>query len=436
MPISGGGGTGSSGGGGVSSDVDVLSVIPGTSATRLGKAEDAAHTTGDVGVMSLAVRKDTGAALAGADGDYAPLQVDADGALRVTGGAGGGGDASAANQTTIIGHLDGVEGILGTIDADTSALAGAVSGTEVQVDVVTSALPSGAATAANQTTVIGHLDGVETLLGTGATGLGKVEDSAHANGDVGIMVLGVRNDSATSRSGTDGDYVGLATDSAGRVGICDLGGSVTVDGTVATTQSGTWNVGSITTLPSLPAGTNNIGDVDIASGTVTTVTTLTGGGVAHDAADSGNPHKVGGRARTSDVTAVTNDDRIDQIHDALGAQVMRPYSLHENLVSGATAAITGTTSTSVLPSAGAGVRNYVTSLLVTNSHATVGTLVTITDGSGGTTLYAGYAAPEGGGFALSFPTPLRGSAATAVHAVNGTTGSNVYVSASGYKAAV
>ncbi len=62
-------------------DVDVTSIVPGTAATNLGKAEDAAHSSGDVGVMPLAVRNDALATLAGADGDYAPLQVDANGAL-------------------------------------------------------------------------------------------------------------------------------------------------------------------------------------------------------------------------------------------------------------------------------------------------------------------------------------------------------------------
>lgn len=62
-------------------DVDVTSLVPGTGATNLGKAEDAAHTSGDVGVMALAVRNDDLAALAGADGDYAPLQVTQNGAL-------------------------------------------------------------------------------------------------------------------------------------------------------------------------------------------------------------------------------------------------------------------------------------------------------------------------------------------------------------------
>ena len=45
------------------------------------KLEDAQHSTGDAGVMPLAVRNDTLAALATTDGDYAPLQVDANGAL-------------------------------------------------------------------------------------------------------------------------------------------------------------------------------------------------------------------------------------------------------------------------------------------------------------------------------------------------------------------
>lgn len=53
------------------------------SVIALGKAEDEAHSSGDGGVMALAVRKDTAAALAGTDGDYAPLEVDANGRLHV-----------------------------------------------------------------------------------------------------------------------------------------------------------------------------------------------------------------------------------------------------------------------------------------------------------------------------------------------------------------
>ena len=64
-------------------DVDVTSVVPGTGATNLGKAEDAAHTSGDVGVMPLGVRDDVAASLADTDGDYSSLSLDKYGRLRV-----------------------------------------------------------------------------------------------------------------------------------------------------------------------------------------------------------------------------------------------------------------------------------------------------------------------------------------------------------------
>lgn len=79
------------------------------------------------------------------------LKVDGSGVTQpVSGTVSVTGVATAANQATIIGHVDGIEGLLTTIDADTSALAGAVAGAEVQVDIVSSALPSGAATSAKQ----------------------------------------------------------------------------------------------------------------------------------------------------------------------------------------------------------------------------------------------------------------------------------------------
>ena len=64
-------------------DVDVTRIVPGTGATHLGKAGDAAHASGDTGVMALTVRADTVAATAGATGDYQPLMTDASGQLYV-----------------------------------------------------------------------------------------------------------------------------------------------------------------------------------------------------------------------------------------------------------------------------------------------------------------------------------------------------------------
>lgn len=52
---------------------------PGTSATSLGKAEDAAHSSGDVGVAMLAKRTDAASVSSGTDGDYSTVNVDASG---------------------------------------------------------------------------------------------------------------------------------------------------------------------------------------------------------------------------------------------------------------------------------------------------------------------------------------------------------------------
>lgn len=56
--------------------VQTSAQVPGTGATNLGKAEDAAHASGDTGVMALGLRKDTPSAVAGTDGDYMPLISD------------------------------------------------------------------------------------------------------------------------------------------------------------------------------------------------------------------------------------------------------------------------------------------------------------------------------------------------------------------------
>ena len=61
-------------------------------------AEDAAHTTADVGQFVLGVRNDTLAALGGTDGDYVPFQMSADGALYVEIAAGGSASAVYADD--------------------------------------------------------------------------------------------------------------------------------------------------------------------------------------------------------------------------------------------------------------------------------------------------------------------------------------------------
>jgi len=161
------------------------------------------------------------------------------------------------------------------------------------------------------------------------------------------------------------------------------------------------------------------------------------GDAAHDAADSGNPVKIGGRARSSEIAAVSNNDRSDLLTDLVGKLIVLPYANPENFVSGCiSSAMTGTTSTSLIAAPASGLRNYITQITVSCSHATQGTDVLIQDGSGGTTLYVIPAAAVYGGASITFPTPLRQpTTATAIYCANVTTGSSIKVSASGYKGA-
>ncbi len=436
------------------------------------------------------------------------------------------GAATSAKQDTIIGHVDGIEALLATIDADTSALFGTVAGTELQVDIVTSALPSGASTSANQTTIIGHLDGVEGLLTTIDADTGSIMTAVELIDDTvvvlgtdtyteatskGLVIGGVRRDADTTLVGTTNEFapfqldangrlkveafsgetlpvsltsttitgtvavtqsgtwdevgindsgnsitvdnaqlsvvgsgteatamrVTIATDSTGVLSIDDNGGSITVDGTVtANLAAGTNNIGDVDIL-TIAAGDNNIGNVDIVSLPASTNTLEVVGDAAHDAAIAGNPVRIGGRALTSDITAVAAGDTCDLITTLLGKLVTIPYANPANTWSYAAASggITNTTGVTVKAAAGAGIRNYITSVDVENGHATVSTDVRILDGASGTVLWRGFAQAAGGGVAIEFNPPLRGTANTLVEVANGTTGSATYFNVRGFVAA-
>lgn len=211
--------------------------------------------------------------------------------------------------------------------------------------------------------------------------------------------------------------VTIATDDV--VPITDNAGSLTVDAPVGTPV-----------FVRLSDGSSAIATLPVSMATNTPV-----GNVAHDSADSGAPIKVGGRARSSEITAIASDDRSDFVTDLVGKQIVLPYANPENFVSGAiTTSMTGTTSTSLVAAPGAGLRNYITTIIVSNAHGTVGTDVAIQDGSGGTTLMTVPAAAVYGGAVINLPVPLRQPTTnTALFCANVTTGASTKVSAVGYK---
>lgn len=66
--------------GNISIGAIIAQLFPGTSQTSLGKAEDAPHSSGDVGVEMLGVRNDTGATGTSLDGDYGTIALHPSGA--------------------------------------------------------------------------------------------------------------------------------------------------------------------------------------------------------------------------------------------------------------------------------------------------------------------------------------------------------------------
>jgi hypothetical protein len=83
--------------------------------------------------------------------------------------------------------------------------------------------------------------------------------------------------SATDVSATD--PMPVTIDATDVVSVDDNGGSLTVDGTVAATQSGTWNVGTVATVTNPVAVTDNGGSLTV-DGTVTAATGATNAAAA------------------------------------------------------------------------------------------------------------------------------------------------------------
>lgn len=207
--------------GGGSLTIDGSVSITGTVDTGLGKAEDAVHASGDIGVMSLSVRKDTAATTTGADGDYAPLITGSDGRLHT--------------RTRIWGRTDQWDAdVVQDLDKPTSGyqFSGLVPMYEIN-SAPTGGDPGDVYHATLDEANFGlrvHLAGTDTTIGvnavvpgTGATNLGKAEDVAHVSGDVGVMMLAVRQDTLAALAGTSGDYIPLTTDSLGRLNVRESG---------------------------------------------------------------------------------------------------------------------------------------------------------------------------------------------------------------------
>lgn len=218
---------------GANNDVVISGTVPvtdnGGSLTVDGAVSITGTPTVELGASSLAAF-DTVTIANGPGGAAVNIQ-DGGNSITVDGAV-----SATQSGTWILGANSGVD--VGDVTINNASGAGAVNiqdgGNSITIDATSLPLPTGAATAANQTTQ--------------TTALQLLDDVVATDGSAALTKL-------YQVGGTDGTNAQiLSTNTSGHLNIADGGNSITVDGTVSAAQSGTWNITNVTGTVSLPTG--------------------------------------------------------------------------------------------------------------------------------------------------------------------------------------
>jgi hypothetical protein len=390
-------------------EVKLVASGSGTTAA-LTKAEDTVPGAGDHGLPILVVRKNTAATLADTDGDYTMLQVDTDGKLWAN-----------------------------------------VTGT-VAVSAISAALPAGSAAigklAANSGVDIGDVDITSIIPGTTTTSLGTAQDDAIGATKVGVLMMAKQKASPANVAGTDGDAEALQM-SAGKLWVLQRGiqTSAGVDMTDTTN-----NALKVSVVADSVGSATDTEDGAVAAGQSTVALTLDlpyefdgtnwtrqrgGHTVAHDAADAGNPEKIGAVVETSPkgVTLCADGDRTNLYADSDGILITKGFTSYADIVTTSQSVADTTTTAATGFGAVASTKNFITAITVWNSSAVAGYLK-VQDGSGGTTFWA-MPCPAGGGSTMTFNPPIKQPTAnTALYFAASAAMATLYVSINGFQSKV
>lgn len=192
--------------------------------------EDSAHVSGDVGLFSLAVRRDARDSGVDTDGDYASFNVNANGELWAHD------EDSLAQLVLANASLDAIEASTASIDSTLSALskaedAPAASGDRgiqallVRQDTLATSTSADADYGSFKSNSLGELYVHDTSVLaqlTAINGYYFAEDAAHTSGDKGIQSLAVRKDAQGTNTSADGDYSSIQTWSEGSLKVVDV----------------------------------------------------------------------------------------------------------------------------------------------------------------------------------------------------------------------
>lgn len=426
---------------------------------------------GDAGSVRMSARRELYTQIRDAAGNERGLSVDVNGAIGVTN----------AGITTIAGAVAGTEMQVDVLTMPTVAVTQSGtwdevgindSGNNISIDWAGTVPPIGAGTeaaalrvtvATDSTGVLSVDDnggaltvdgtvavtGVSTLAEqqTQTTALQLIDDtvftddtSTHSTGSTkGIGVMATATPTDASVNANDIGMVAMTTDRKLHVAVMDaLPAGTAAIGKLAA-NSGV-DIGDVD-VASIAAGDNNIGNVDIVSGTITTVSALGVGttgpqkaeDVAHSTGDMGIP-AWGVRQDTPNATAAASNDYHYLATDMVGGLRTALYEtdfavLGTNHVKKYYTSA-GAVTDGIVWSPAAGKRWYVTDIFIQVSAAAT---VTLEDdlAAGDSALWKAELAANSG-WSHSFSTPLF-SGEDAADLLITTSAGNVYVTATGYE---
>jgi hypothetical protein len=233
--------------------------------------EDIAAAADPIGNMLLVVRADSLASITDSDGDNLALRATNKGelyvkqtdAIPVTDNAGSltvdnGGTFAVQESGAALTSLQLIDDIVGTAGSAITSKAGVVAGSDGTTTRIISTTATGivkvdlSGTNANSTAV--KVDGSSFTQPVSGTVTANLAAGTNNIGDVDVLTVPAPLSTTGNGTAATALRVTVASDSTGVLAVTDNGGSLTVDGTVAATQSGTWNITNISGTVSLPTG--------------------------------------------------------------------------------------------------------------------------------------------------------------------------------------
>ena len=164
--------------------------------------------------------------------------------------------------------------------------------------------------------------------------------------------------------------------------------------------------------------------------TLSTLTTLTGGGAAEDAATTANPLIAGGVVRTAAAPTTLVAGDAARLSMTSAAQLVVKQYAPAQVEWVANLSLTTTTAAAIAAAAAAGIRNHITSLWAINTSASAVDLIVLD----GATERVRYTLPPNVPVPVTFPTGIPTTAATALNANLSAAATAVRLVATGYTA--